>query len=126
MINQDPSTTVEELKNQIRRFCEDREWDQFHSMKELAIGLVTESAELLDLMRFKTSDEVARLASLPAQREKIADELADIAWMLFRFSQLHGFDLTASIGAKMKKNASKYPIERSKGSNAKYNEFEGE
>ncbi len=126
MVNEDSSTMVEALKDQIRDFCEVREWDQFHNMKELAIGLVTESAELLDLMRFKTSEQIAQMASLPAQREKIADELADIAWMLLRFSQLHGFDLTASIGAKMKKNASKYPIEKSKGSNAKYNEFKGE
>jgi NTP pyrophosphatase (non-canonical NTP hydrolase) len=119
---QDDVTTVEDLKKKVGKFCEDRDWGQFHDMKELAIGLSTESAELLDLMRFKSSAQVSDMLNVPVQREKIADELADIAWMLLRFCQLHKFDLSGSISAKMSKNEAKYPIETSRGSNRKYNE----
>jgi hypothetical protein len=119
----DQETTLGELKGKIAVFCEARDWGQFHDMKELAIGLVTESAELLDLMRFKRPEEVAGLLKEPRSRVKVQDELADICWMLFRFSQLHGVDLTQAVLSKMAKNELKYPVETSKGSNRKYNEL---
>jgi NTP pyrophosphatase (non-canonical NTP hydrolase) len=119
----DNETSLGELKAKIAYFCELRDWDPFHDMKELAIGLATESAELLDLMRFKRPEQVAHMLHDPVAREKIADELADICWMLFRFSQLHGIDLSQSVLSKMAKNELKYPVNTSKGSNRKYNEL---
>jgi len=122
-IEVDSRTTVGALKTVVQQFCEERDWDQFHSMKELAIGLVTESAELLDLMRFKSPEQISDMLQQSDSRERVSDELADIAWMLFRFCQLHGFDLSHSMSQKLKKNAEKYPVEKSRGSNRKYNEF---
>jgi len=121
-ITNDKETAIGSLKEKIALFCELRDWDQFHDMKELAIGLATESAELLDLMRFKRPEQVAEMLENPVAREKIADELADICWMLFRFSQLHRIDLSQAVLSKMAKNELKYPLSTSKGSNRKYNE----
>lgn len=118
----DEKMTVGELKEVVKQFCEARDWDQFHDIKELAIGITTESAELLDIMRFKTKEQLGQLLRDEGARERISDELADIAWMLLRFTQLHGFDLTTAMRKKTAKNEKKYPVETAKGSNRKYNE----
>ena len=118
----DGQTTVEDLKKLVQKFCEERDWDQFHDIKELAIGLATESAELLDIMRFKTPAQLSELLRDERSRIRISEELADIAWMLLRFCQLHGFELATALGDKMKKNEVKYPVATSRGSNRKYNE----
>ena len=120
--NGDGQTTVEDLKKLVQKFCEERDWDQFHDIKELAIGLATESAELLDIMRFKTPAQLSELLRDERSRIRISEELADIAWMLLRFCQLHGFELATALGDKMKKNEVKYPVATSRGSNRKYNE----
>ncbi len=118
----DSKTTVKELKNQVQKFCEDRDWDQYHDPKELAIGVSTESGELLDLFRFKSQKQMAEMLNDPERRERIAEELADVLYFVVRFSQRFGFDLSEGLKTKLEKNEKKYPIERSKGSNKKYNE----
>ena len=71
----DAVRTVEEMKAAVQKFCEERDWDQFHHVKDLAIGAVTESAELLEIFRFKTDvvcDDM--IMSSPEDRKKISDE----------------------------------------------------
>ena len=119
----DCETNITELKKQVKTFCEDRDWDQFHSPKELAIGLVTEASELLDIFRFKSEEQINGLLEDPERRTCIADELADTFYFILRFAQMNNFDLSEIIATKIQKNEKKYPLHLAKGSNKKYTEF---
>lgn len=116
----DQETTLSELKMIIRRFCEERDWDQFHTPKDLAIGLVTEASELLEHFRFKSDQE--SVEALERKGENIRDELADTLFFILRFAQRFDIDLSSSLQRKLAKNELKYPVETSKGSNKKYND----
>ncbi|MBI4438799.1 nucleotide pyrophosphohydrolase, partial [Candidatus Woesearchaeota archaeon] len=72
----DDKVTIKELKEKIRVFCEERDWDQFHNAKDLAIGIVTEAAELLDHFRFKSKEETEAIMKDAEKNTKIAGELA--------------------------------------------------
>lgn len=109
MAKNDSETTVEEMKNWVRAFCEERGWAPFHAPKDLAIGLVTESSELLELFRFRSEKEIEKHIDDPQFRENIADELADSLYFILRFSEMYGFDLSESVRQKLVKNAKKYP-----------------
>ena len=115
----DREDSLRQSLERVARFCEERDWDQFHSPKELAIGAITESSELLEIFRFKTEKEMVRMLEDPVEREKIGHELADILFFLLRFSQRFGFDLLAELDAKMKRNELRYPVETARGSNQK-------
>ena len=107
------------LQKLVQSFCEERDWDQFHSAKNLAIGLVTEASELLELFRFhENCDHVVK-----EKREEVSDELADVFFFLLRFAQRNDIDLAEALTYKLKKNAEKYPIYKSKGTNKKYTEL---
>jgi NTP pyrophosphatase (non-canonical NTP hydrolase) len=105
----------------VRRFCDQRNWRQFHKPKDLAIGVVTEGAELLDLFRFKNEPEVQSLLDNKHTREMVADEMADVQFFLLRMSEVTGIDLVDALRRKIRKNRSKYPVKRARGSNLKYN-----
>ena len=110
-----------ELNQLIRDFCEDRDWDQFHSIKDLAIGLSTESNELLQLFRFKDNEQ--SLEYLKENRKKVEDECADVYYYLLRLADLYKIDLNQALENKMMDNEKKYPKELVKGKNLKYNEY---
>lgn len=114
---------LKDLTQVIREFVDAREWDQFHTTKDMAVGMVTESAELLDLFRFKDEAQCRALLDSPATRETISDELADVFFWVLRFADKNQIDLSAAFHAKMKKNGAKYPVEKSRGNNRKYTEF---
>jgi NTP pyrophosphatase (non-canonical NTP hydrolase) len=122
-MHEDKNTTVEELKSVVRAYCEARDWDQFHDAKELAMSITIESAELLELFRFKTPGDMRRMFETTGQREKICGELADVLFAVLRFAQLYGIDLTEEFCRKMKENELKYPVEKARGSNKKYDEL---
>jgi len=119
----DSSTRVSELKQMVRRFSEERDWDQFHNAKNLAIGIVTEASELLEEFRFKSDKEVAELFTSEASAKKIRDELADVIYFAFRLAQKYNIDISSSLKEKTEQNEKKYPIEMAKGSNKKYTEL---
>ena len=118
----DNSTTINELKEKVKRFCEDRDWNQFHGAKELAIGITTESSELLDKFRFKSEKEIEEMFKTK-KKEEISEELVDTLYFILRFAQKYNIDLTTEINKKLEKNNKKYPIEKSKGNNKKYTEL---
>lgn len=118
----DDKTNVHELKEKIKKFCEDREWGQFHGAKDLAIGITTESSELLEHFRFKSEREIEEMFKNTGKREHISEEMADVLYFLLRLAQKYNIDLTTGLNKKIKKNEEKYPIEKAKGSNKKYNE----
>jgi NTP pyrophosphatase (non-canonical NTP hydrolase) len=118
----DSDTSIQDLKKKVKAFCDVRDWDQFHDAKELAIALSIEASELLEHFRWKTREEVkSTLGS--KKREDVEDEMADILYFLIRIAQMNNVDLSDALERKMKKNDKKYPIEKAKGSNKKYNEL---
>ncbi len=122
-LKNDSQSTVAELKDAVREFCEKRDWDRYHNAKDLAIGIITEASELLEFFRFKDDAEIRALMNDDEKLKEISHELADIFYFILRFSQKYGIDITESFEAKMKVNEVKYPIDKAWGSNKKYNEF---
>jgi NTP pyrophosphatase (non-canonical NTP hydrolase) len=119
----DEDASVGQLKSLVADFCTARDWDRYHGAKDLAVGIVTEAAELLDLFRFKSDVEVeSMLAGAPA-RAKAEHELADVLFFVLRFAQRYGIDLSGAFERKLALNAERYPIEKAKGSNLKYTEL---
>jgi NTP pyrophosphatase (non-canonical NTP hydrolase) len=109
MKQDDKATAVEQLKSWVKSFCEARNWDPYHGPKDLAIGLVTEASELLEVFRFVPEKDLPALMDQPAVRAQVADELADSLYFILRFAQLYEFDLSESLANKLVKNAQKYP-----------------
>jgi dCTP diphosphatase len=112
----DHETTIEDLKNQVRQFVSERNWEQFHSPKDLAIAIAIEAAELLELFRFReiNSDEI---------RLQILEESTDILIFLLALANVVRFDTSLAFEDKMALNRKKYPIKESYGSAKKYNEL---
>ncbi len=122
-VTMDSDTTIKDLKEIVRAFCEERDWSQFHNPKDLAIGMATESSELLQIFRFKTPEESAALISEDVTGKHIKEELSDILYFVLRFAQMNNIDLSSELESKIKKNAEKYPLDKSTGSNKKYDEL---
>jgi len=119
----DHKTNVHELKEKVKKFCDDRDWERYHNAKDLAIGIVTEASELLDRFRFKTEAQAEEMLKDPEKREKITDEIADTLYFILRLAQKYDIDLTTELNRKMEKNNKNYPIEKVKGQEfKKYNE----
>ena len=121
----EPNTrvTLDDLMKLIAEYCTARDWDQFHTPKDLAIGAATEAGELLDIFRFKTPEDMKAMLADEKQREHIGEELSDVLFFVLRFSQLYGFDLQKAFYRKMAINAKKYPVDKVKGCNKKYTEY---
>ena len=120
----DKEVKVEELKNIVAEFCDERDWGQFHNPKDLAIMISTEASELLQIFRYKDIKQVEQLM-LSTKREDVEDEVADVLFGVLRFAQMNDIDLSESLKNKIEKNNKKYPLEKVKGCNKKYNEYEG-
>jgi NTP pyrophosphatase (non-canonical NTP hydrolase) len=119
----DTKTNIQELKEKIKKFCDDRDWDQYHNAKELAIGIITESGELLDLFRFKSEKEIDEMFKNNEKRQQITEEMADVLYFILRLAERYDIDLTTELNDKLIKNDKKYPIDKVKGKNKKYTEY---
>jgi dCTP diphosphatase len=110
-----------DLREQLRRFSKERDWDQFHVPKNLAIALSVETAELLEHFQWLSEDESK---CLPADKiEKIREELADVLLYLIRLADKLDVDLVTAANWKIKVNAQKYPTNKAKGTSKKYTEL---
>ena len=112
----DASATLGQLKSAVRRFSEERDWAQFHSLKNLSMALAIEAAELMEPFQWLAPDEADRLPDEPARRQAIEEELADVVIYALQFANRAEIDLAAAIAAKIAKNARKYPVDLSRGS----------
>ena len=117
----DAITTIEQLKNDVKKFIEERDWQQFHSPKNLSMGIVSEASELLDL--FLWCDIQDSYEMLEKKREEVENEIAEIACMLLAFCIRHNIDLSSAIAHKRIEAARKYPVEKCKGKSIKYTEL---
>ena len=112
-----------ELEEEIKHFCEERDWDQFHGAKDLAIGVSTEAAELLEHFRFKSEKEIEEMFGDTKKKDEISEEMADVLYFLLRLAQKYDIDLVKELTKKIEKNRKRYPVEKIKGSNKKYSEL---
>lgn len=106
---------IEELREKIVKFTQDRDWDQFHNGKDLALALSIEASELLEAFLWKPAEDV--------KPEKVKEELADVLNYAFLIADKYNLDIKQIILDKLARNAEKYPVEKAKGSAKKYNEL---
>jgi NTP pyrophosphatase (non-canonical NTP hydrolase) len=113
--------SLSELRKTVVAHRDAREWQQFHTPKELAVSLCVEAAELLALMQWKTGEQLTQ--TLAARREDVADELADVFHSLLLLANDFQIELGSALLQKLQKDAEKYPVSKSRGKNLKYNEL---
>jgi dCTP diphosphatase len=112
---------LDELRVQVRAFVAERDWDRFHSPKNLAMALSVEASELVELFQWLTEEESGALDG--GRRLRVADELADVLWFLVRLADRLDIDLLEAAERKLAANAAKYPADRVRGKSAKYDEY---
>ena len=108
-------TDIEKIIEELRRFNQERDWDQFHNGKDLAIGLSVEASELLEVFLWKDPERV--------NPDKIREELADVFNYAFQMADKYNLDIYEIVMDKIRRNAEKYPVEKAKGCAKKYNEL---
>jgi NTP pyrophosphatase (non-canonical NTP hydrolase) len=111
----DQTTTVGELREAMRRFITDRQWDQFHNPKNLAMAAVAEAAELMEHFLWMDPEESRRLMQDPRKLEPVCDEIADVLGVCLALCNALGLDLSDVFLRKMAKNVVKYPVEKARG-----------
>jgi dCTP diphosphatase len=119
----DDTATVAGLRERVLAFARERDWEQFHSPKNLSMALAAEAGELMEHFLWTESRDSAATVTDPKKREKIEDELADVVIYALEFANISRIDLATAIGAKLEKNAAKYPVEKSRGRSDKYTEL---
>ena len=112
--------SLRDLARQLDQFASERDWQQFHSPKNLASALVVEAGELLEHFQWLTEAQSRALAA--EQRDAVGAEMADVLLYLIQLGSALGIDPVAAAQAKMRVNALKYPVERARGSSRKHDQ----
>lgn len=115
------SSSIQRLQVALREFASERDWDQFHSPKNLAAALSVEAAELLEIFQWLTEAQSANLE--PRQLDSVREEMADVFLYLLRIADRLGIDLVEAADAKLARNAEKYPVDRARGRSDKYTDL---
>ena len=115
------SDSLQELRSRINHFVTERDWAQFHTPKNLAMAMIVEAAELVEQFQWDTPAESIELT--PEKREAVSHELADTFVYLLRLAEVLNIDLIEAANQKINLNALKYPVEKVRGSNAKYTSY---
>jgi dCTP diphosphatase len=113
--------SLDDLEQQLDQFAKDRDWQQFHSPKNLASALVVEAGELLEHFQWLTEEQSRALS--PEKRDAAGAEVADVLLYLIQLAAALGVDPIAAAQAKLKLNAQKYPVDLARGSSKKYDEL---
>ena len=111
----DNKTSITEIKNVIKKFVDDREWDKFHSPKNLSMSVAIEAAELMELFQWLSSDESKKMMRKGKLRDDSIDEVADVLIYAISFCNENNIDISDAINQKMKKNEKKYPADEFRG-----------
>jgi NTP pyrophosphatase (non-canonical NTP hydrolase) len=111
------------INSLVSNFVKERDWDQFHTPKNLLIALVAEVGELSEVFLWRSDEDLRIYLESKDGREKITQEIADVAIYLIRMAQKLDINLLEVIKDKIEINQEKYPIEKSKGNSKKYTEF---
>lgn len=110
------------IESAIEDFVTARDWEQFHTVKNLVLALTSEVGEIADIVRWKTNDELTTFLASDDGRTRLGEELADVFIFLVRTAQVAGINLASATLEKLALNNVKYPVESSKGNSRKYNE----
>jgi dCTP diphosphatase len=116
--------SIAKLQAQIQVFSEERDWDQFHTPKNLILAATSEMGELAEVLQWKSDDEVNEYLSSQSGKDRISEEIADVAIYLIRLCQKSNIDFIEAIRSKISINESKYPAQKSRGNSKKYNELD--
>lgn len=119
----DGETQLQEIKDRVLAFAQERDWEQFHSPKNLSMAIAAEAAELMEHFLWQSTDASRSDIDTKKLRAKVEEELADVFIYAIEFANVAGIDIASIIEAKMKLNAEKYPIEKAKGRSVKYTEL---
>ena len=114
-------TEIDRLREQLRAFAEARDWEKFHSPKNLAMALAAEAGELLEVFQWMTEPQSRDLP--PDARARASEEIADVLLYLVRLADRLGVDLEQAAHAKIALNAVKYPVDKARGSAKKYHDL---
>jgi dCTP diphosphatase len=112
---------IQDLTSALRDFARDREWDVFHSPKNLAMALNVEAGELLEHFQWLTEDQSKAMP--PEVKAQVAEEIADVFLYLLQLSDKLGLDVVEAAKGKLLRNASKYPVQKARGNSKKYTEL---
>ncbi|MFC9437890.1 nucleotide pyrophosphohydrolase [Nocardia sp. NPDC057030] len=115
---------IRSLQAQIARFAAEREWEPFHTPKNLVMALTGEVGELSELFQWLTPEQSATIAHDPARRTRVEEELADVLIYLLRLADVLDVDLVAAVEAKLKSNAERYPVATARGRALKYSDLD--
>jgi len=119
----DASTQLQVIKDRVLAFAKERDWEQFHSPKNLSMAIAAEAAELMEHFLWQSPEASREDIQAEKLRAKVEEELADIFIFAIEFANVTGIDIAAIIEAKMALNAKKYPVDKAKGRSLKYTEL---
>ena len=119
----DAETRLQEIKERVLAFARERDWEQFHAPKNLSMAIAAEAAELMEHFLWQSPEQSSDDLDAEALRAKVEEELADIFIFALEFANVAGIDVAAAIEAKMRANAVKYPVEKSRGRSDKYTDL---
>jgi dCTP diphosphatase len=114
--------SLAQIEDSIAQFARDRDWDQFHTPKNLIIAATAEMGELAEVLMWKSDEEIASFLKSEECKNRLSDEIADVVIYLIRLCQKSEIDLIKAINDKLLVNSKKYPIELSRGNAKKYSE----
>lgn len=112
----DTTTTLEALKKRVDDFIKERDWGQFHTPKNISMGIAIEAAEFMELFLYQNDLD-------PEKKQAAAHELIDILWWVLSFANKNNIDITTAFEEKIKLNMAKYPVEKAKGKATKYSDL---
>jgi dCTP diphosphatase len=119
----DETATLRELRDHVQAFARERDWEQFHSPKNLSMALAAEAGELMEHFLWLESEASRAIDARPGLRREVEDELADVVIYALEFANICGTDLASAIARKLAANALKYPVEKARGRAEKYTEL---
>lgn len=119
----DQETKLQEIKDKVLAFAQERDWEQFHSPKNLSMAIAAEAAELMEHFLWQSPEQSRTDMEAEKLRAKVEEELADVFIFAIEFANMTGIDLASAIEAKMKRNAKKYPVEKARGRSDKYTDL---
>lgn len=111
---------IRQFQQELARFAEERDWDQFHTPKNLSMALAKEAAELMELFQWLTGEQSVAVAANHEEQILASDEIADIFIYLVRIADKLNIDIEAAVARKMAINAENYPVELAKGNAVKH------
>ena len=114
--------SLESLRAEIAKFAAERDWDQFHSIRNLVLAMIGEVGEVAEIVQWTDDNKIGEMLE-SGGRERLAEELADVLIYLIRVADRSGIELESAVREKLEANGLKYPVERARGSAKKYDEF---